>query len=138
MSEPEEEVQTKNWRAIPRISRTVPFGYRVDEEDDKVLQPVVLELEALELAKKHLKKGYSYRVVCEWIEEVTGRYLSHMGLKKRVISERDRQRQASVAKSWAARYKEAQEKADELERKLGGATPERSGTEEASGTLSSD
>jgi len=38
---------------IPKIRKTIPFGYRQDEEDPNLLQPIPTELEALELAKKH-------------------------------------------------------------------------------------
>ena len=44
------------WVPIPRIARTVPFGYELDEDDDKVLLPIETELNALSEAKKHLKK----------------------------------------------------------------------------------
>ena len=56
----------KRWERIPRLSkRTVPFGYRIDPEDDRWLEPIATELELLELAKKHLKQ-YSYREVSAW------------------------------------------------------------------------
>ena len=43
------------WLEIPRISRTIPFGYRIHKTDDKLLVPNIEELEALELAKEYLK-----------------------------------------------------------------------------------
>ena len=47
----------KRWERIPRLSkRTVPFGYIIDPEDEKWLEPIPTELELLELAKKHLKQ----------------------------------------------------------------------------------
>ena len=66
----------KDWVAVPRIARTVPFGYMVYEDDSEVLQPVILELEALQRAKKYRDQGYSLRVVAAWLEQVTGRYQS--------------------------------------------------------------
>lgn len=79
---------TREWEVIPRMSRTIPFGYQRDPEDDELLIPVVLELEALEKAKAHLKKGYSYRETAKWLSEVTGREISHMGLRKRFMNDR--------------------------------------------------
>jgi len=92
----------KNWRAIPRLARTIPFGYQIDPEDNSMLIPVEFELEALAVAKKHLKH-YSYRYVAEWLSEVTGRYISHVGLKKRVEVERMRRTSANALKNWTAR-----------------------------------
>ena len=37
----------KQWVKIPRIARTVPFGYKVNDNDNDVLDPIELELEAL-------------------------------------------------------------------------------------------
>jgi hypothetical protein len=103
------------WVALPRIARTVPFGYEVDEEDDKVLRPIVSELDALVEAKKHLKH-YSYREVSNWLSARTGRYLSHVGLMKRVRNERKRKNKANVLRKWATYVEETLAKAEELEK----------------------
>ena len=58
--------------------------------------PIEHELEALELAKQHIKQ-YSYRAVAQWLSKETGRYISHYGLKKRIEVEQKR-RKASVIK----------------------------------------
>ena len=50
------------WVDIPRISRTIPFGYIVDPEDTGILKPVPDELNKLLQARKYLKQ-YSYREV---------------------------------------------------------------------------
>ena len=47
-------------------------------DNDKLLVPVEHELEALELAKQHLKQ-YSYRAVAQWVSNEAGRYMSHEG-----------------------------------------------------------
>ena len=44
------------WVDIPRISRTIPFGYIVDPEDTGILKPVPDELNKLLQARKYLKK----------------------------------------------------------------------------------
>jgi hypothetical protein len=87
MSNTEVVVSTKNWLVAPRIGRVIPFGYAIDPNDEDLLLPIPLELEALERAKRHLR-NYSYREVAKWIEEVTGRYISHIGLRKRVENDR--------------------------------------------------
>ena len=33
----------REWHIIARVSRTIPFGYEVDKENEKVLQPIVVE-----------------------------------------------------------------------------------------------
>ena len=80
---PEETDKGFNWQPVVRIGRTVPFGYEKDLTDLDILQPVVEELELLERAKKYLKQ-YSYREVANWLSEQSGRYISHVGLMKRV------------------------------------------------------
>ena len=64
-----------------RIARTVPFGYKVSEQDDKLLEPIQEELEAIEQAKQYIK-SCSYREVAGWMEKKTGRYISAPGLRK--------------------------------------------------------
>ena len=71
-------------------------------------------------AKKHLKQ-YSYRDVSAWLSEQSGRYISHVGLMKRVKIERKRKREASIQRHLAEKYKAALEKAEKLEKeRLGG------------------
>ena len=46
------------WASLPRIARTVPFGYELDEEDDKILRPIASELDALvEAFRPYLDHG---------------------------------------------------------------------------------
>jgi|TARA_R110000868_G_scaffold150251_2_gene373327 hypothetical protein len=102
------------WIPLPRIARTIPFGYELDEDDDKVLLPIETELNTLAEAKKHLKK-YSYREVSNWLSTRTGRYISHVGLMKRVRNERKRKNKANSLRKWAAYVEETLAKAEELE-----------------------
>lgn len=102
------------WKPIPKVTSTVPFGYKIDPDNDKQLLPIPLELEALELAKKHLK-NHSYRDVAAWLSEATGRRISHEGFYKRVQSERRRKSKSSTIKIWAAKLKKALETVEELE-----------------------
>jgi len=66
-----------------RRARVIPFGYRQSESDDKILEPIQEELEALEQAKVYLDNS-SYREVANWVTKKTGRYISHVGLLKAV------------------------------------------------------
>jgi len=116
---PEETDEGFNWQPVVRIGRTVPFGYEQDPTDLDVLQPIVDELELLERAKKYLRQ-YSYRDVANWLSEQSGRYISHVGLMKRVKLEQKRKRQASNQRYLAERYKEALQKAERLEERIGG------------------
>ena len=118
------------WLEIPRISRTIPFGYEVYEEDKDVLIPIVEELEALELAKDYLTE-YSYRDVARWLSDRTGRQISHIGLRKRVQTEKKRKSKAATYKAWAKKYEVALKKFKELEEKRTGAKEStRKGREE--------
>ena len=60
------------WVQIPRIARTVPFGYKLNEEDPDILDPIQTELDLLEKARKHVNQ-YSYREVANWLTTNTGR-----------------------------------------------------------------
>ncbi len=108
------------WRSVVRVGRQVPFGYSQDPNDVDILRPISNELELLEEAKKYLKQ-YSYRDVANWISEKSGRYISHVGLMKRVKLERKRKAEASTQRYYAERYKEAAAKAETLERNRIGA-----------------
>ena len=113
------------WVSIPRISRVIPFGYEVDPENPDTLLPVPIQLEALEQAKKHVKR-FSYRDVANWITAVTGRSISHMGLKKRLEIERKRQNKARTLKGWANRLEAAKVRAETFEQERLGAKKEDS------------
>ena len=101
--------------AVPRIARTVPYGYKKSDEDPDILEPVVLELAALELAKDYVKQ-YSYRQVAEWLYTKTGRYISHTGLRKRLLNDRSRKSKAATLRRWAEYAEKAIAKAEALEK----------------------
>lgn len=108
------------WKPIPRISRVIPFGYEVDPNDPNVLNPIPLELEALKQARKHVNR-FSYRDVANWITAVTGRSISHVGLKKRLEIEQSRRRKASTLKNWANRIEKAKVRAETFDQERLGA-----------------
>ena len=105
---------------IPRISRTIPFGYDVDPDDPDVLLPNEHQLDMLEKAQKYLKQ-YSYREVANWLTRNTGRSISHVGLRKRLDNERRRKNKSGSLRRWADYAKKAIAKAEELEAKRLGA-----------------
>ena len=118
------------WLMIPRISKTIPFGYKTHEDDEDILVPIIEELEALELAKDYLKE-YSYREVAGWLSDRTGREISHIGLRKRIQKERQRKSKATTYKTWLKNYQKALEKLEEIESKRIGAKKETERTEAA-------
>ena len=107
------------WIPIPRLikSSSVPFGYKLEHPDDDVFQPIPAELEALEVAKKYLKQ-YSSRLVANWLTKRTGRYISHVGLLKRVKNEQSVKRKAATYRNLARRLEKALNKAQEYEQRL--------------------
>lgn len=109
------------WKPVVRFGRILPFGYKEDPNDKDILLPIPEELELLEQAKKHLKK-YSYRAVAAWLSEQSGRPITHVGLYKRIKLEYKRKTEAANQRYFAQRYKEALEKAEKLEARIGGAT----------------
>lgn len=116
LPQPTDIKEDNEWVAIPRVSRTVPFGYEVDPEDEMVLLPIKNELDFLERAKDYLRQ-YSYREVAHWLSRNTGRYISHVGLRKRLDNERRRKNQAASLRRWADYAEKAVAKAHELEQK---------------------
>lgn len=117
------------WVPIVKKGRDVPFGYVQDSEDASILIPVPLELELLEEAKKHLKQ-YSYRSVAAWLSETSGRSISHMGLRNRVLSDRRNKKKAQGYYNEAKRLEELIEKIRKLETQTPGATSTRSRADE--------
>ena len=70
-----------------RSSSTIPFGYKLSESNNEMLEPVEVELEALNKILPMIKdKTLSLREGSMWLTHETGRAISHMGLKK--IAER--------------------------------------------------
>ena len=113
------EEQTE-WIQIPRIARTIPFGYAINKDDKELLDPIPYELEALELARKYIKQ-YSLRQVANWLTTKTGREISHIGLRKRLLHERQRKNKARTLKRWADYAEKAIQKAKDIEESRVGA-----------------
>ncbi len=115
------DIQEENeWLPIPKVARTVPFGYKVNEEDPDILDPIPDELNKLQQAKKYLSQ-YSYREVANWLSTNTGRSISHVGLMKRLTNEQRHKKQATSLRNWADYAKKAIAKAEKIESQRTGA-----------------
>ena len=123
LPQPTDMKEEEEWVAIPKIARTVPFGYVVDEKDPDVLQPVKLELDLLEQARAYTRQ-YSYRQVANWLTKNSGREISHVGLMKRLKNERQRKNKVTSLRKWAEYAEKAINKAKELEESRTGAKTE--------------
>jgi hypothetical protein len=120
LPQPTDIKDENEWVQIPRIARTVPFGYKQNEEDPDILDPIPVELDLLEKARKHINQ-YSYREVANWLSTNSGRYISHVGLRKRLANERQRKDTARSLRKWAEYAEKAISKAKTIEEARTGA-----------------
>ena len=111
---PKPDMFIKSWNKIPRVAKTIPFGYEIDEEDDDFLVPIDIQLDALDKSKQHLKQ-YSYREVANWLTKETGRYISHTGLRKRIEVDKRRKRTITIKRKFARRLEKAINEIKKLE-----------------------
>ena len=123
LPQPTDLKSENEWMPIPRIARTIPFGYELDPEDKNLLKPIKIELDLLEQARKYIKQ-YSYREVANWLSKNSGRDISHVGLMKRLKNERKRQNKAISLRKWADYAQKAIQKAEEIEEGRTGAKQE--------------
>ena len=114
LPQPTDIKEENEWVQIPRIARTVPFGYKQNEEDPDILDPIPTELDLLEKARQHVNQ-YSYREVANWLVTNSGRTISHVGLRKRLQNERQRKNQVASIRKWAEYAEKAIAKAKALE-----------------------
>jgi hypothetical protein len=121
LPQPTDLKEEDEWTQIPRIARTVPFGYKKSEGDSYILEPIQNELDKLEMARKYINQ-YSYREVSNWLTKQTGRYISHVGLRKRLSNEQHRKNKARSLRKWADYAEKARLKAKEIEEQRTGAT----------------
>ena len=114
LPQPTDIKEENEWVQIPRIARTVPFGYKHNEDDPDILDPIPTELDLLEKARSYVNQ-YSYREVANWLSTNGGRYISHVGLRKRLENERRRKNQAASIRKWAEYAEKAIAKAKVLQ-----------------------
>ena len=120
LPQPTDLKEDNEWTPIPRIARTIPFGYEINKDDSNILAPIPLELDLIEKARKYVNQ-YSYREVANWITKNSGRYISHVGLRKRLENERQRKNKAKGLRQWADYAEKAIAKAQEIEAQRTGA-----------------
>ena len=120
LPQPTDIKEQNEWVQIPRIARTVPFGYKQNEEDPVILDPIPTELDLLEKARQHVNQ-YSYREVANWLSTNSNRYISHVGLRKRLQNERQRKNKVASIRKWAEYAETAIAKAKALEEERTGA-----------------
>ena len=65
-----------------RVSRLIPFGYEVSEENEKLLIEVPEEMELINKAKKFIENNCSYRETAEWVSHHSGKKITGMGLRE--------------------------------------------------------
>ena len=72
-----------------RSSSTIPFGYKLDDNNAELLTPIPEQLEQLDKMIVMIKqKTLSLREAALFLEHKTGRIITHMGLKK-IADKRD-------------------------------------------------
>jgi hypothetical protein len=75
---------------IKRVTSTIPFGY-MSSDISGWLEPIPSQLEDLEfICDMVVAESLSLRMAAEWLHHKTGRYLSHIGLKKHIDKTYDR------------------------------------------------
>ena len=68
---------------IRRSSSTIPFGYALNEDNEELLNPIPEQLVELDKMVTMInQKTLSLREASLFLEHKTGRFISHMGLKK--------------------------------------------------------
>ena len=67
---------------IKKRARTIPFGFK-QADNPEYLEPIKEELDALNQAREY-SKTCSLRETASWLHRKTGRYISHVGLRKRL------------------------------------------------------
>lgn len=113
----------KEWHKVVRLGNTnkgIPYGYKVCYDNDALLEPIPYELEALELAKSHLKQ-YSYADVCIWLEKQTGRPITQQALRRRVDIDLKRKKATTAKRFLAQRLKKILKEIETLEKNRIGA-----------------
>jgi hypothetical protein len=128
LPQPTDVKEEDEWVPVPRIARTIPFGYTIEENEPDILLPVKIELDLLEKAKVYLKQ-YSLREVAAWLSKNSGRYISHLGLQKRIKHEKQRKNTARSLRKWATYAETALATAEKLETQRVGAKQTSTNTE---------
>jgi hypothetical protein len=77
----------REYPPIKRVSRTIPWGYKVDPSDPDMLLPVLPMLHLLEAAERAFRARTStHAEIAAWLTAKTGVPITRCGLKKRLLS----------------------------------------------------
>lgn len=63
----------------PRLAERIPWGWRTCIDNPEYLEPVMEQLELLDIAREHLETC-SQREVASWLSRASGRPISQRGL----------------------------------------------------------
>ncbi len=66
-----------------RIAKTIPWGYRRSKHDKDWLVPIPTEVQLFQQAMQYLKTC-SLEETAKWLSIKSGRYISHVGLQKKL------------------------------------------------------
>lgn len=111
--------EIKKWSPVPILNKKAPapFGYYKANEDDDFYTPNEFELEALELAKQHLKK-YTYAEVSQWLSKQVGRKITIQMLYDRLKREQNRKKRLATYRRAAKRLTAFLKEAKRWEEKI--------------------
>lgn len=107
------------WKSYVSVRQKIPYGYFQDADDPSLMHPIPRELDLLEKAKTYLAE-YPYEAVAEWLTKTSGRKISAAGLSLRVRNEQRYRKGASQARFFQKEAEKYAEKAEKLEKSLGG------------------
>ena len=65
-----------------RKGRVIPLGYKVSQEDEKLLIQIPEHMEMIDKAKSFIDNDCSYKETAEWLSHHTGRKITGMGLRE--------------------------------------------------------
>ena len=110
--------KTEEYIQIPRFkfNSNVPFGYKVNPENEDVLEPVKHELDALAQALIYLKT-YPATKVAAWLTTTTGRSITPSVLLRRVRKELSYRHKVAFYKRLADKFEIYLNEAIEYEKK---------------------
>ena len=78
---------------IKRVTSTIPFGYETSNIEG-FLKPIPDQLEALDVVEVMINnEEVTLRDAAYWLENKTGRYISHVGLKNYIDKRNKKERE---------------------------------------------
>ena len=77
-----QQIPNDTWpiKSRPNPTAKIQYGYKANEEDPLVLEPIPEVVVLIEEALDYIDKGESYRTVAGWLSEKSGESISHQGI----------------------------------------------------------